>query len=309
MLQGHKVLSSVKRMGKGFISYLKGNCDADKNVRHLVKRNGFCLLDFPEAGIRDTLHVVRGGVLGVAFVEELWEWPSWSSGSGFHGGAFVEEFWDILKQIHNNDGLHAGVKEAFAQLVTCANHKLAKPLLRPIIANGLLSRLQIDPIDMRHTTPDEDFKWILHTTPDEDFKWILHTTPDEDFQWILHTTPDEDFKWILHTTPDEDFKWILHTTPDEDFKWILHTTPDEDFKWILHTTPDEDFKWILHTTPDEDFKWILHTTPDEDFKWILHTTDHWSKFNLAFPLANKGAHDAAEALEMYSQLWASKHTA
>ena len=51
--------------------------------------------------------------------------------------------------------------------------------------------------------------------------------------------------------------------------------------------------------PDEDFKWILHTTPDEDFKWILHTTDHWSKFNLAFPLANKGAHDVAEALGKY----------
>ena len=63
--------------------------------------------------------------------------------------------------------------------------------------------------------------------------------------------------------------------------------------------PDEDFKWILHTTPDEDFQWILHTTPDEDFKWILHTTDHWSKFNLAFPLVNKGAHDVAEALEKY----------
>ena len=24
--------------------------------------------------------------------------------------------------------------------------------------------------------------------------------------------------------------------------------------------------------------------PDEDFKWILHIVDHWSKFNLAFPL-------------------------
>ena len=57
----------------------------------------------------------------MAFVEELWEWPSWRrSGSGFHGGAFVDEFWDILKQIHNNDGLHAGVKEAFAQVCRTA---------------------------------------------------------------------------------------------------------------------------------------------------------------------------------------------
>ena len=39
--------------------------------------------------------------------------------------------------------------------------------------------------------------------------------------------------------------------------------------------------------------------PDEDFKWILHIVDHWSKFNLAFPLVNKGAHDVAEALEKY----------
>ena len=36
--------------------------------------------------------------------------------------------------------------------------------------------------------------------------------------------------------------------------------------------------------------------PDEDFKWILHIVDHWSKFNLAFPLVNKGV---AEALEKY----------
>jgi len=35
--------------------------------------------------------------------------------------------------------------------------------------------------------------------------------------------------------------------------------------------------------------------PDQDFKWILHIVDHWSKFNLAFPLVNKGAHDVAEA--------------
>ena len=28
----------------------------------------------------------------------------------------MEEFWDILKQIHNNDGLHAGVKKTFARV-------------------------------------------------------------------------------------------------------------------------------------------------------------------------------------------------
>ena len=35
--------------------------------------------------------------------------------------AFVEEFWDILKQIHNNDGLHAGVKKTFARVRTYAD--------------------------------------------------------------------------------------------------------------------------------------------------------------------------------------------
>ena len=52
--------------------------------------------------------------------------------------------------------------------------------------------------------------------------------------------------------------------------------------------------------------------PDEDFKWIFHIVDHWSKFNLAFLLVNKGAHDVAEALEMYVfpvMHGPSKHTA
>ena len=43
----------------------------------------------------------------------------------------------------------------------------------------------------------------------------------------------------------------------------------------------------------------MHHLPDENFKWILHIIDHWSKFNLAFPLVNKGAHVVAEALEKH----------
>ena len=35
---------------------------------------------------------------------------------GYRRVAFVEEFWDILKQIHNNNGLHAGVKKTFARV-------------------------------------------------------------------------------------------------------------------------------------------------------------------------------------------------
>ena len=47
--------------GKRIISYLKGNFDDDKHLdfRHLVKRIGFRLLDFPEAGIRDALVVAE----------------------------------------------------------------------------------------------------------------------------------------------------------------------------------------------------------------------------------------------------------
>ena len=41
--------------GKRIISYLKGNSDDVKHFHHLVKRSGFRLLDFPEAGIRLTI--------------------------------------------------------------------------------------------------------------------------------------------------------------------------------------------------------------------------------------------------------------
>ena len=57
MLQDHEVLLSGEVYGIRIISYLKGNSDDDKHFRHLVKRSGFRLLDFPEAGIRDALVV------------------------------------------------------------------------------------------------------------------------------------------------------------------------------------------------------------------------------------------------------------
>ena len=43
--------------GRRVISFRKGNSEYDKHFRHLVKRSGFRLLDFPEAGIRDALVV------------------------------------------------------------------------------------------------------------------------------------------------------------------------------------------------------------------------------------------------------------
>ena len=39
--------------------------------------------------------------------------------------------------------------------------------------------------------------------------------------------------------------------------------------------------------------------PDREFKWILHLVDHWSKFNLAFPLQCKSANDVASALQKW----------
>ena len=59
-------------LGERIISLLK-NCPLrieDRNFRHLVKRNGFQLLDLPEAGIRDALVVqVKGKkeVIGTHF--------------------------------------------------------------------------------------------------------------------------------------------------------------------------------------------------------------------------------------------------
>ena len=99
---------------------------------------------------------------------------------GYRRVAFVEEFCDILKQIHNNEGLHAGVKKTFPwECNICLLHTVSwsfwkhrsrvsflprsvveqyvklcsachqrkpqatKLLRRRIVANGLLSRLQV----------------------------------------------------------------------------------------------------------------------------------------------------------------------
>jgi hypothetical protein len=44
-------------------------CIEDGNVRHLIKRSGFQLLDLPEAGIRDALVVqVKGEKEVIPFV-------------------------------------------------------------------------------------------------------------------------------------------------------------------------------------------------------------------------------------------------
>ena len=39
--------------------------------------------------------------------------------------------------------------------------------------------------------------------------------------------------------------------------------------------------------------------PHDGNKWILHIVDHWSKFNLAYPLPQKTAKEVANALEKW----------
>ena len=44
-----------------------------------------------------------------------------------------------------------------------------------------------------------------------------------------------------------------------------------------------------------DMRHLLH----DDNKWILHIDDHWSKFNLAYPLPQKTAKEVTSALEKW----------
>ena len=44
---------------------------------------------------------------------------------------------------------------------------------------------------------------------------------------------------------------------------------------------------------------MRHLPHDDGFKWILHIVDHWSKFTLAFPLAQKSAKEVTSALEQW----------
>ncbi|KAL5471109.1 hypothetical protein EMCRGX_G029188 [Ephydatia muelleri] len=101
---------------------------------------------------------------------------------GYRRVAIVEELYHILKQIHDKDCLHAGSRKTYAKVQSlysyiprvvvekyvslCSTCSLRKPQhtkapLRPIIADGLFSRIQIDLIDMRHM-PHNGCNWILH---------------------------------------------------------------------------------------------------------------------------------------------------
>ena len=51
--------------------YVKGNSDDDKHFRHLLKRSGFRLSDFLEAGIRDALVVPPRKKGSMLFVFDL----------------------------------------------------------------------------------------------------------------------------------------------------------------------------------------------------------------------------------------------
>ncbi|KAL5505829.1 hypothetical protein EMCRGX_G007339 [Ephydatia muelleri] len=121
-----------QQFGERIISCLKNPlCIEDRNFRHLIKRSGFQLLDLPEAGIRDAL-VVQ-----------------------VKGEKEVQSLYSYIPRV---------VVEKYVSL--CSTCSLRKPQhtkapLRPIIADGLFSRIQIDLIDMRHM-PHNGCNWILH---------------------------------------------------------------------------------------------------------------------------------------------------
>eukprot|EP00731_Ephydatia_muelleri_P030186 Em0021g709a len=135
---------------------------------------GFALLDMPSASIRD--------VLVVSLKEEKQNLNDRTMMKASRRVATVEEFYSILEQVHSKDCLHAGSKKTFAKVQSLYSHvprsvvehfiqlcetcslrvpQKTKPPLRPIVANGFFSRVQIDLIDMRHL-PHDGNKWILH---------------------------------------------------------------------------------------------------------------------------------------------------
>eukprot|EP00731_Ephydatia_muelleri_P035440 Em0124g10a len=176
LIGGKRSRSAVIRQdfAKRIVDHLKGKQDPDASFRHFVKKGGFALLDMPSAGIRD--------VLVVSLKEEEQNLNDRTMMKASRRVATVEEFYSILEQVHSKDCLHAGSKKTFAKVQSLYSHvprsvvehfiklcetcslrvpQKTKPPLRPIVANGFFSRVQIDLIDMRHL-PHDGNKWILH---------------------------------------------------------------------------------------------------------------------------------------------------
>eukprot|EP00731_Ephydatia_muelleri_P021616 Em0014g207a len=173
---GKRSRSAVIRQdfAKRIVDHLKGKQDPYASFRHFVKKGGFALLDMPSAGIRD--------VLVVSLKEEKQNLNDRTMMKASRRVATVEEFYSILEQVHSKDCLHAGSTKTFAKVQSLYSHvprsvvehfiklcetcslrvpQKTKPPLRPIVANGFFSRVQIDLIDMRHL-PHDGNKWILH---------------------------------------------------------------------------------------------------------------------------------------------------
>ena len=148
-----------QQLADKIVRYLKDPGE-DKNFRHFVK-SGFELLDLPSLGVRNALVVkvkqdkkVSSYVASCCTIrrESACSWllcicacakreielshilPCTILGQkendrtmmgGYRRVAVVEEFADILRQIHNKDSLHAGMKKTFARVhTTQRTHKL-----------------------------------------------------------------------------------------------------------------------------------------------------------------------------------------
>eukprot|EP00731_Ephydatia_muelleri_P035403 Em0120g9a len=74
----------------------------------------------------------------------------------------------------------------------------------------------------------------------------------------------------------------------------------EEFYSILEQVHSKD---CLHAGSKKTFAKIdlidMRHLPHDGNKWILHIVDHWSKFNLAYPLPQKTAKEVANALEKW----------
>eukprot|EP00731_Ephydatia_muelleri_P004943 Em0002g1119a len=233
---GKRSRSAVIRQdfAKRIVDHLKGKQDPDASFRHFVKKGGFALLDMPSAGIRD--------VLVVSLKEEEQNLNDRTMMKAYRRVATVEEFYSILEQVHSKDCLHAGSKKTFAKVQSLYSHvprsvvehfiklcetcslrvpQKTKPPLRPIVANGFFSRVQIDLIDMRHL-PHDGNKWILHIVDHWSKFNLAYPLPQKTAKEVANALE----KWVF---PIFGLPTILHSDNGREF--VNHLIEDVLATW------------------------------------------------------------------------------
>eukprot|EP00731_Ephydatia_muelleri_P006885 Em0003g1133a len=156
--------------------------------------------------------------------------------------ATVEEFYSILEQVHSKDCLHAGSKKTFAKVQSLYSHvprsvvehfiklcetcslrvpQKTKPPLRPIVANGFFSRVQIDLIDMRHL-PHDGNKWILHIVDHWSKFNLAYPLPQKTAKEVANALE----KWVF---PIFGLPTILHSDNGREF--VNHLIEDVLATW------------------------------------------------------------------------------